>query len=160
MGPMWQHASYLGHDLASNCYILGIPGGVDTARCIWRRPESERWDAEALANIQATPWSLWEQAQPTVTVREPAEHSGLSADTAAPPASRRLRINQSDLDAHGYIEGCQQCEYIQRHGKARVGGQHSNRCREQLVEAIRATDDGSNRISAHDVRTAGYDVVR
>ena len=69
MGPMWQHASYLGHDLPSNCYILGIPGGVDTTRRIWRRPESERWDAEALANIQATPWCLREQAQPTVTFR-------------------------------------------------------------------------------------------
>ena len=113
-----------------------------------------------MANVQTIAWSLREQAQPTVTFHEPAEHSGPGSDTAAPPASRRLRINQSDLDAHGYIEGCQQCEYIQRHGKARVGGQHSNRCRERLVEAIRATDDGSNRISAHDVRTAGYDVVR
>ena len=152
MGPMWQHASYLGHDLASNCYVLAVPGGVDTsARSIWRRPESERWNAEALANVQATPWSLRDQSQPAVTFREPAEHSGQGTDAAAPPASRRLRINQSDLDSHGYTEGCQQCEHIQRHGKARVGGQHSNRCRERLVEAIRTTDDGSARIAAHDV---------
>ena len=31
---------------------------------------------------------------------------------------------------------------------------------DRLVEAIRATDDGSDRIAAHDVRTAGCDVVR
>ena len=124
------------------------------------RPEGERWDAEALAGVQSTPWSLRERTQPTVTFRESAEHSGPGADTAAPPVPRHLRINQSDLDAHGYIEGCQQCEYIQRYGKARVGGQHSNRCRDRLVEAIRTTDYGSNRIAAHDVRSAGYDVVR
>ena len=52
------------------------------------------------------------------------------------------------------------CEYIQRHGKARVGGQHSSRCRDPLVAAIRTTDDGYKRIAAHEVRSAGYDVVR
>ena len=41
-----------------------------------------------------------------------------------------------------------------------MGGQHANRCRDRLAEAIRTTADGSNRIAAHDVRSAGYDVVR
>ena len=107
MGPMWQQATYLGHDRASNCYVLGVPGGVETARGIWSRPEGERWDSEAAAGIQSVPRSLRERTQPTVTFRKPAEHSGPGADTAAPPASGRLRINQSDFDAHGYTDGCQ-----------------------------------------------------
>ena len=93
--------------------------------------------------------SLRDQAQLAVTFRERAAHSGPGSDAAAPPASRRLRINQSDLDAHGYADGCQQCEHIQRYGKVRVGGQPTNHCRDRIMEAIRATDDGSNRIATH-----------
>ena len=58
MGTRWKAAAYLGHCITSNTYVLGCADGITEARSIHRRTEDERWNADALANITATPWSL------------------------------------------------------------------------------------------------------
>ena len=83
---------------------------------------------------------------------EPAIEQGPTADAARPAAIRRLRINQSDLDAHGYEPDCPQCVYIQKYGKSKPGGQHSDRCRKRLQEAMQQTEAGRARLAEHDER--------
>ena len=84
MGTQWREATYLGHSMTSNVYRLGTPEGVHEARSLCRRPESERWDAACLATIKATPWSLREKPETTVTFRDPAEVTGEASEAAAP----------------------------------------------------------------------------
>ena len=100
MAPMWQHAAYVGDDLTSNSYILSVPRGVEDSRCIWRRPESERWNTVALANFLATPWSLRTRRETTLMFRETVEHTGPGAGTVMPAGSRRLKRIQRDIEMH------------------------------------------------------------
>ena len=125
MGTRWREGAYLGHCPTSNVYTIGTSTGIVEARSLQRRPESDRWNAEQLASIKATPWSLREIAETTVTFQERAGHIGPSSLTAAPAAARRLRINQNDLDAHGYTDQCPQCDYIRRFSKPRPGHTHT-----------------------------------
>ena len=152
MGPQHREAVFLGHNRSSNTYRLASAEGLIAARSITRRPLSERWQPEALAQIQATPWSLKDKPETRARFTEPASAGGDTTETAQPSAPRRLRINQSDLNEHGYTDGCQQCGHIQRNGKARMGGQHSNRCRERIEKAIGESEAGKSRLEAHEER--------
>ena len=82
----------MGHSLTSNVYSLCAPDGLAEARSLCRRPESERWVAEISAGIQATPWSIRELPEPSVTLKEPAESAGPVGD-AIPAGACKLRIN-------------------------------------------------------------------
>ncbi len=129
MGRRWFEAIFLGYHKSSNTYIAGNADGIKMVRSIARRPEPERWSADSLAQIQATPWSMHE---PEVRVRlqdrrEPPE----PAPAAEPaPALRRMRINKSDLEEHGYTDGCAQCTHTRRYGSAKPGATHSGMPRE------------------------------
>ena len=119
-----------------------------------RRPEQNRWSAERLSDIKAAPRSTRERAE--VAVRS-GQLGGAQAPTeAAPPAApRRFRINPSDLAAHGYIDGFPQCYHIERLGKPRPRGQHSNARRALVIEAIGGTDVGDARFAYHAERLDG-----
>ena len=69
MGTKLEEGTYLGHSVSSNTYILDTPEGLVEARAIQRRPESERWSADALADIAATPWSILERPETRVIFR-------------------------------------------------------------------------------------------
>ena len=61
-----------------------------------------------------------------------------------------MRINKSDLVRYGFNKDCPQCEYTQKYGSARPGQTHTDECRRQLEEAMRATEDGRERLAAHE----------
>ena len=67
-----------------------------------------------------------------------------------PAPVRRMRINKSDLVQHGFNKDCAQCEHIQKYGNARPGHTHTDACRRQLEEAMGATEEGRERLAAHD----------
>ena len=129
MGTRWKEAAYLGHCVISNTYVLGCANGIEEARSIHRRTKDERRNADALANITATPWSLRERATTTVRFDVNAESEAPRQD-AAPAVAKRLRLRQSDFDEHGYTEECPQCDYPIKYGRMRLGGSHSERCRD------------------------------
>ncbi len=154
MGTRWKEGIFLGHSKSANVYVLADIGGagIVRARSLHRRPEQERWSAEDLANVRATPWSEREIHEATATFKEPAEETGADTELARPAGPRKLRINKSDLDTHGYTDGCSQCEYVKRHGRARPGAYHSERCRRRITEAIQQTAAGRARIETHEER--------
>jgi len=75
---------------------------VELYRSVRRLPPSQRWKAEAMAKIKATPW------QPKVT--EPGEVK-----------PRRRYITWAMLSQHGFSPNCRNC--------AGDGGAHSESCR-------------------------------
>ena len=109
MGSQWSEGVFLGYDRSSNTYRIHTESGVVSARTMRRRPENERWSADHLAGLTATPWSLHERSTTRVRFRVDAP-AGLDETTDPPTAPmRHLRINTDDLDRHGYTDGCVQC---------------------------------------------------
>ena len=123
MGAKWKEGVFLGYSKGSNTYIVGTESGTVTSRTLTRLPEQTRWNAEILARIKSTPWSERQAPDPEVRFQDPASTTP-DVETSAPAAPRRIRIQQADLEKHGYTDTCQQCQHIMRYGRARSGVQH------------------------------------
>ncbi len=77
---------------------------------------------------------------------------GATADEAVPTAPRALRIDRSDLEAHGYDAECPQRKHILKYKKPRSGSRHSVACRQRIMKAMEETDAGRARLANHDDR--------
>ena len=154
MGPLGGEAVCIGYNKQSNTFIVHTDAGKVECRSVTRRPEDDRWDADALARVQRFPSaSRSRQQAPRVRFADAEEVGGQDADPGRPSALRRLRINKSDLETYGYDAECPQCIHIGRYGQARAGGAHSQRCRTRLIEAMGQTEAGRARLAAYDERT-------
>jgi hypothetical protein len=154
MGALGAEGVFLGYNRMSNTYIVANDDGFVATRSVTRRPEAERWRADALAKISATPGKERDQARASRQKFDaPATTQGPTAEEAKPTASRRLRINMSDLKKYDHFdENCAQCRYIRQYGKARDGGTHTHACRKMLTEKMQQTDEGKARLAAHEER--------
>ena len=65
---------------------------------------------------------------------------------------RALRINQSDLEEHGYDPDCPQCRHIVKYKKPRSGAQHSKKCRARIIESMKQSETGRARLQVHEQR--------
>ena len=72
MGTGRLPATYLGHNVATNNYILAGLHGIEELRATQRRPESEKWSVEALSDVADNPWSLRDRPDPRVSFHDPA----------------------------------------------------------------------------------------
>ncbi len=151
MGTRWVEAVFLGYHRSSNTYIVGNADGIKMARSIARRPMPERWSADALVQVQATPWSMHE-SQVRVRFQDPVAPAEGPPRQEPTPAIRRMRINKTDLETHGYTDGCPQCTHTRRYGGAKPGGTHTAACRARLVEAIGQSAAGQARLGDYEER--------
>ena len=151
MGTKWREGTFLGHSKSTNAYVVGTESGIKTSRSLMRRPESDRWQGDKLAQLTATPWSERVRPERTVTFRDPADQ-GAPAVVAPPVPLRAMRLNQADFDKYGYTDGCRQCTHMQEDGRARPGIAHSDACRKRVIEAIAQTEAGKRRIAEYDDR--------
>ncbi len=143
VGTRWLEATFVGFSRASNAYVLITPENtVVTARSLYRRPMSNRWQGERLAQITATPWSTRDRPQTEVRFSEPAEAEEQKVLTPAVPVPRVFRINHSDLKRYGYTKGCLQCEHNEKYGRSKGGVQHSSGCRQRILEELSKTPGG------------------
>ncbi len=153
MGAVGGEGVFLGYSRQSNTFIVATESGITTARSVTRRPERDRWSADALARIQQTPMALHARQERTrVRFDQPAQAQGPTADEVRPAQARRLRINKTDLEQFGYEESCAQCKHILRYGKAKPGGTHSEQCRTRIIEAMSKTDTGKARLAEQEER--------
>ncbi len=155
LGALGHDGTFLGYDRFSNTFVLETTNGLVQARSITRKPETERWSAERLSSVRSMPADARRaprrQAEP---FGGPAQDRSATAEGARPAALRQLRINLSDLREHDHNDpDCSQCRHIQRYGKARLGGQHTSRCRDSLIEKMKLTERGRARLQMHDERT-------
>ena len=152
MGTRWREGIFVGYSRTSNVYLVINEDGLQESRSIRRRPIDDRWRPEDVAAIAVTPWSERVRVPAEVRLQAPREQSADDQDVAAPAQVRALRINQSDLDKFGYTGNCPQCDYIIRYGRARPGGKHSAQCRARIIDAIRGSDAGRERVDEHEAR--------
>ena len=76
MGVQGREAVFLGYSRSSNTYIVGSADGLTQTRSVTRRPLSERWRADALAALQATPWSTRAKVNARAQFAEAASAAG------------------------------------------------------------------------------------
>ena len=132
--------------------MIGGDGNRVDARSMTRRPEPNRWTADKLANVKITPWSLRGRSEANVRFEAPIATDGAATEVAKPSAPKEFRINQSDIVQRGCTDGCPQCTYTGRNGKARAGGRHLAICRTRIMEAIRQTQPGKKRMAEYEGR--------
>ena len=66
---------------------------------------NERWDADSLALVQATPWSERSQREPSVVFHDGVECID-GERHAATPLPRALKVTKKDLEKYGYTTVC------------------------------------------------------
>jgi hypothetical protein len=133
---------FVGYNRTNHTFTVSLPDGkLVSARSVTRRPERERWDADALAKVRVIPTDgKVRQERERVRFQDGATESGATAEAAAPRPAREMRIDRKDLEEHGYDGNCPQCKHITKYGKARRGQQHSAQCRKGIVEAMDKTE--------------------
>ena len=99
---------------------MGTKEEVIRAWTIRRLPEGERWDVEAIAEMQGAP-SRPSTAMPglhipiAVNIEEGAS-AGAPVETTQrqeEKKARRLYLKAADFDTHGYTGGCDGCARLQ-----------------------------------------------
>ena len=155
MGSRWGVGAFLGYHRQSRTYIVATADGISKPRSICRRPVPDRWSCEALAKIQATPWSMRETTRSEVRFHEQSAEAP-APETRAREPPRRFRINLADLHAHGFTDSCANCRHIQRYGKSAPGVQHSEACRERILDELSKTAPGRQRLEGYEDRTNRY----
>ena len=155
MGSRWGVGAFLGFHRQSRTYIVATADGISKPRSICRRPVPDRWSCEVLAKIQATPWSMRETTRSEVRFHEQSAEAP-APETRAREPPRRFRINLADLHAHGFTDSCANCRHIQRYGNSAPGVQHSEACRERILDELSKTAPGRQRLDGYEERTNRY----
>lgn len=81
----------------------------------------------------------------------PQEVDDGSAYANSQPVWRRMYIRITDLERHGFTDGCEACRLIQNN-LCRTGVNHTEECRYRLVQAMRSTPEGRARLQESDKR--------
>ena len=154
IGAQGGEGVFLGYDRTNHTFTVSLEDGqLVSARSVTRRPERERWNAEALSKVRAMPTDKkTRQERERVKFQDGALEAGATAEAAPPRAAREMRIDRRDLEEHGYDGNCTQCKHILKYGKPQRGQTHSALCRKRLVEAMSKTESGRIRIEANEER--------
>ena len=128
-------------------HIATESGLVVGSRSIRRLPESAKWDKDMVEKIRATPWNHnvpEEQANVTFgPTDKPDIPEPVPMHHEPEIVPRRMRIHKRDLEEHGYLDGCPGCQAAKAKMPTR---NHSEACRNRLMEALRTTEHGRQRI--------------
>ncbi len=136
---------YLGTRLSSSEYVIGTADGIRYSRSVTRKPEADRWKAEALSAVTATPWTLHLKPDPTVSFDQPVVRERLPEDRL-PALPRNLKITFDDTNRFGYTDLCPQCDWMRVHGERRPGYSHSDTCRARILAELSKTPTGQQRL--------------
>jgi hypothetical protein len=144
---LWGDGIFLGIKGSSGEIMVGDTRGVWKTRTARRKPKEERWGSENLKLVGGVPWRINDEdpkmdGEPRnmdmgkSMLPEEAralEEEGELRDTEP----RRFRIDKSDLEAHGYTQGCPGCKAILTKS-SRQG--HNESCRKKFEEAMADTE--------------------
>ena len=97
---------------------------------------SERWDADAVASIAATPWTERAQRELTVKFTDPDDDVTSQQKTSSPALLRAFRVMKQDTTKYGLTSGYPQCTHVQLHGGAKARMSHNEICRRRMMEEI------------------------
>ena len=152
VGALGDDGVFLGFNRYSNTFMIWTGKGSAQVRSVTRKPESDRWIPEAVADVSDFPGKRRVRAAARVRFDTAPAEQGATADEAAPTAPRAMRIDRADLEQHGYTEDCPQCKHILKHKKPRAGARHSYVCCQRIMKAMEETDAGRARLANHNDR--------
>ena len=144
----WASGVWLGKRWKSIEHLVHTNGEVIKCRAVSRKPLEERWSADAIESIVATPWNHRPSANEGVREARvlpplPKEEQVDSQPQPREPDVRaplRPRITKSDLSRWGYSDGCLRCRQM-RSGHAEDGSKHSEQCRKRIESEMRREED-------------------
>ncbi len=149
MAPTWGEGIFLGYSSVMNSYLVSTKNGVKASRAMMRRPMEQRYSTTEIEEIKATPWSIMDKPEASAHFEE-VKHKVEIKTREQGGVPRRFRINLSDLETHGFTDGCRQCDYIIQHGVAKGGLQHNDRFRARVMAEIARTPAGQARLQMHE----------
>ena len=123
-----------------------------------RRSVGERWDAEALARIRVAPGTgCTPKSRSQIRCRDRPAVNGPTAEAICQVALQKVRVNQSDLDEHGYTQGCPRCQSTLVYGpNVQSSTPHSDACRQRIMIGLFKTEEGQLKIQRAQERTDRY----
>jgi len=150
---------WLGIAQRSNEALIGNSTGVHPSSSIRRLAIDERWSADAIRQVKATPWNYdapktqertgetrrWEvecEREEDVVV-ETRRHQKPLVEGVAEQIPRRVMIRKDyELRDHGYTAGCPGCEAL-RLGKGQRS--HTDECRNRIEDEMTKKDEAAKR---------------
>ncbi len=142
---------FLGYNRLSNVYRVAVSTGeMVESRALQRRPMEDRWKAEELEAVTATPCSLRNIDAPDSTEFGDKKAKYDVPLENAPMVPRRLKITMKTLQEYGTTDGCRQCDHIKAFGEVKGGLAHGDRCRTRIVEAMGKTEKGMAKLKEID----------
>ena len=142
----WEDGGYLGVKGTTGEIIIGAADGIYRTRSVRRKPEEDRWRADAIKTITGVPCRksesdpkpdgeaargqpLTEEEKELIKTRRKER-----VDLAAP---HRFSIRISDVNQHGPTVGCAGCRTLLT-GKTRQ--MHNPECRKRFEEILKGSD--------------------
>ena len=155
--PQWDSGIWVGRRWGTGENIVINEDKVIHPRSIRRKPESERWNKERVAEITALPWEAAHDSAPPA-LQQPEFEEKPKIDVApefedADIVPRTFRIMHRDLIKYGYTPGCKVCDLLSKN-RSTIGRNHSTQCRKRLEEAL--TNDGDPRVARAKLRQDEY----
>ena len=142
----WDEGVWLGHARGSSEVLIGTIEGVVRARTIKRRPEDERWNAEAILNMAGTPARPNPQAPGhdipvhiSIHVPEVSEVPGEPPPARVETEPRRTYLKARDFQKHGWTEGCEGCRRLKAGNMA--ARPHNEACRQRMEAILKEEGD-------------------
>ena len=159
-------ATWVGFDARSNEHvvILGNGGPAIKVRTVKPRPEGDKWSAEAIEAIVATPDVPNPKDETQRDLRSERNTKGLDFGAKGghelprqrtqhePGLTRNFRIGNRLLEKYGVTPGCKGCE-------AKLAGDdakpHSAECRARIEDAMLKDDEEAGILAGRDTRKQG-----
>ena len=149
----WRYGVFLGRSLSSDQNFIGLNSGeVVCARAMVRVVPALRWNAERISKIHTSPMGYKSGSQDRIEEEaDPHAHPEPTADVEDNARQmRRVRLFDTDVQTHGYTDGCMRCDYL-RDGRTGLAKnvRHNEECREHTYEALRAA--GASKVKRADL---------
>ena len=146
MGVKWDDGTFLGNHRSSNTSFVGTQNGLHMVRSIQRKPMRDRWIAEELSKLKATPWSTRDRPDSDVKFKEASPDDKTATEAVPPPNPRAMRLSMEDFTMFGFTPHCPQCNQMMRYHKTKPGVFHTELCRTRMIRELSTTENGQGRL--------------
>ena len=150
----WHEGVWIGQNQRSNEVLIGTTSGVVKAFAVKRRPDEERWNKDAIINMQGTP----EHPVPGMPGRRipiaiHVDRHEAQEQADEPPRvtewPRRMQLRRRHFVKHGYSESCAGCRAMQAGISQRI---HNEACRRRMQEEMEKDEEGRRWIEKSRIR--------
>lgn len=124
-----------------SCFLQWAYGQEEGGACLERRD----WDGRRMPSILCCVILGLAPLAPAAEAAEPAERQERQVKQRV-ETWRRVYIRKQDLEKFGFTDSCPACRII-KDRRFRSGCNHSEACRERIVQAMQATEDGRQRLA-------------